>query len=69
MKKKKTVKKPRAAPAVVDHTAHEPGDECLLCGFGLDICPACGVQNLSRRTRVCGGCGAKARRRKTTRAV
>ena len=36
---------------------HDPNvSECPICGFGMDVCSTCGVQNISRVTGQCGYC-------------
>lgn len=42
--------------------SHVPGEECRICGFGMDVCTFCGVQNVAKATGVCASCGKTAAR-------
>jgi hypothetical protein len=53
--------KPSQDRPVTPCGAHVAGDECRICGYGMDVCTKCGVQTVSKATGVCASCGKKAR--------
>ncbi len=60
----KPARKPQPKPQPVYDPAkcavHQAGDECVWCGYGMGVCPYCGVQNVSLTAKMCAACGKKA---------